>query len=75
MEFYYDKLSKLCKDLFFQDRFSLYTPGGGGYGKATAKKDDTNEPPSKKLRTDDSSPKRYAEKGSVFAFKVAQESA
>ncbi len=47
------------------------TPGGGGYG--TPKPGD--EPPNKRRRTDPVASHHYHEKGSVYAYKLAQESA
>ena len=53
-----------------QDCFRLLTPGGGGYGVMESK-----QPPRKRRRTDPIASHYYQEKGSVHAYKLAQESA
>ena len=57
-----------------QDMFQLLSPGGGGFG--TPENDVEQEPPSKRTRrTDPVASHHYIEKGSVYAYKLAQESA
>jgi len=54
------------------DVFQLLTPGGGGYGKPT---EDAGEHGVKRRRTDAVASQKYQERGSVHAYKLAQESA
>lgn len=49
--------------------FSLYTPGGGGYGKEE-EEDGNGTLPSKRKRLNET----FAERGSVFEYRRAQES-
>ncbi|XP_030631062.1 5-oxoprolinase [Chanos chanos] len=51
------------------DMFCLYTPGGGGYGKQE-EEEDGRERPYKRRRLNEA----FAERGSVFEFRRAQES-
>ena len=57
--------SNLCLPL--QDMFCLYTPGGGGYGPA---EEETNGAPANKRRRPNEA---FAERGSVFEYRMAQE--
>lgn len=45
--------------------FSLYTPGGGGYGR----EEDVKRPQTKRRRINETFPER----GSVFEYRMAQE--
>ena len=56
-----------------QDLFSLNTPGGGGFGVADENVDEGSQ--AKRRRTDPVSSHHYVEKGSVYAYRLAQESA
>lgn len=55
-----------------QDVFRLESPGGGGYGYED---DDENNVPHKRRRCRDDSGKQVIERGSVYAYRLAQESA
>ncbi|XP_077982211.1 5-oxoprolinase-like isoform X2 [Glandiceps talaboti] len=58
------------------DVFQLQSPGGGGYGVPKDDNDvDPSEPASKRRRCDAVGSQIYHEKGSVHAFKLAQEQA
>ncbi|XP_028826461.1 5-oxoprolinase isoform X3 [Denticeps clupeoides] len=52
------------------DMFSLYTPGGGGYGKVEGDDPDSKSAPPKRRRLNES----FSERGSVFEYRRAQES-
>jgi len=56
------------------DTFCLLSPGGGGYG-SLAESDDQSDLPESKRRRTNPQPGQYIERGSVHAYKVAQESA
>lgn len=51
----------------FQDTFKLLTPGGGGYGTYGQRDKDTH--------SNETSPLKFIERGSVHEFRSAQESA
>lgn len=53
--------------LFTQETFRLLTPGGGGFGQAT----ETSQAPEKP----GSEVKTFVERGSVYEYRQAQESA
>ncbi len=56
--------------------FRLLTPGGGGFGPPEDGKETGDErPPHKRRKTDAVASQHYFEKGSVYAYKLAQESA
>ncbi|XP_064641075.1 5-oxoprolinase-like [Lineus longissimus] len=57
------------------DQFQLFTPGGGGFGCQDDNSIDDHDGGSKKRRTDPISSQMYLQKGSVYAYKLAQESA
>ena len=65
----------------FKDVFRLMTPGGGGYGEPKPTNGLANESgksdghPSKRRRTDPVASQHYHERGSVHAYRLAQESA
>ena len=61
--------------LYLQDLFSLNTPGGGGFGKPDKEDLESGSSPAKRRRTDPVSSHHYVEKGSVYAYRMAQESA
>jgi 5-oxoprolinase (ATP-hydrolysing) len=54
--------------LFSQETFRLLTPGGGGFGLATGTSQSESEKPSSEAKT-------FVERGSVFEYRQAQESA
>ena len=60
-----------------QDVFCLMTPGGGGYGSVLDDDDDdvNDGHPSKRRRTAPVASQHYHERGSVYAYRLAQESA
>ena len=51
----------------------MNTPGGGGFGPVDEK--EVDESPTKRRKTDPVSSHHYVEKGSVYAYRLAQESA
>lgn len=61
-----DFMNVHCAWLPLQDMFSLYTPGGGGYGT----EEETNgKPQAKRRRVNET----FSERGSVFEYRMAQE--
>ena len=60
---------------FVQDVFRLLTPGGGGFGRPDDEDDDDNGPPRRRRKIDPIASQHYHEKGSVYAYRLAQESA
>ena len=54
--------------------FQLLTPGGGGFGVPPTH-DDGDPSDYKRRRTDPVSSQQYFERGSVHAYRLAQESA
>ncbi|KAG5675741.1 hypothetical protein PVAND_005619 [Polypedilum vanderplanki] len=63
--------SKTAIDVIAGDIFSMLTPGGGGYGKKVEKRrrsyDNNNEEEEERAKT-------FYEKGSLFAYRMLQES-
>ncbi|CAH1778849.1 unnamed protein product [Owenia fusiformis] len=62
--------AKTSVDVTAGDCFRLLTPGGGGYGPPG---NEGASPPEKRRRTDPHATHMYQERGSVHAFKLAQE--
>ena len=54
--------------------YRLESPGGGGFG-APEEGNVESDIPHKRRRTDPAASQKYVEKGSVHAYKMAQESA
>lgn len=54
------------------DVLKICTPGGGGYGPPE-EYDDDNERPRKRSRMDDDPNQKFLERGSVYAYRLAQE--
>ncbi|XP_070575126.1 5-oxoprolinase-like isoform X2 [Ptychodera flava] len=65
---------KTSVDVQAGDVFQLQTPGGGGYGVAEGEID-PSQPASKKRKYDAVASHHYQEKGSVYAYRLAQEQA
>ena len=62
--------------LVFQYIYRLESPGGGGYGpRENDEEEEENTSPHKRRRTDPVASHKYVEKGSVHAYRMAQESA
>ena len=68
-------LTKSLTLFFVQDVFRLLTPGGGGFGRPDDEDDDDNGPPRRRRKIDPIASQHYHEKGSVYAYRLAQESA
>ena len=58
-----------------QDTLCMFTPGGGGYGNPPDKDEaiDYDILPSKRRRYNQEASHHYTEKGSVYAYRMAQE--
>ena len=67
-----------------QDVLQIFSPGGGGYGTPSATDEATMEVtdgedadeaynPAKRRRVDKNASQHYHEKGSVYAYRLAQE--
>ncbi|KAI8504476.1 hypothetical protein Bbelb_175940 [Branchiostoma belcheri] len=55
------------------DCFQLQSPGGGGYGDPALR--DPGEPTAKRRKRDEVASHHYQQRGSVYAYKLTQESA
>ncbi|XP_078607993.1 5-oxoprolinase-like isoform X1 [Branchiostoma floridae x Branchiostoma japonicum] len=55
------------------DCFQLQSPGGGGYGDPALR--DSREPVAKRRKRDEVASHHYQQRGSVYAYKLTQESA